>query len=324
MMVLMTLAFLFASQTLPALPAGIAPLIAEAQDIARHEGDHIWPGYAKPPYSVLLTDSELSFLFCPAGPAKGFDDLGKEPVTGCALKSRKRVFDPNLKATFPAVDGISTVVIGKPGATEGNDTAWISTLLHEHFHQFQTGQPHYYDQVAALDLTGGDTTGMWMLNYAFPYEQPAVSEAYLRMAQKLADALRARSDRAFHQKTSLYRQARKNAFASVDAAQGRYGEFQLWQEGVARYSEIAIAEASIERFRRGQSSHDYSAMAINLRTRVLRNLDHFDMARDQRVSFYALGAGEALLLDRLSPKWREHYFQTGLAMASLIYGAETR
>ncbi len=305
------------------LPTGVSTLIAEARTIADRQGDTIWPGFAKTPYPVLLTGKDHSFLFCPVGPAQGFDDLGLEPITGCAVATRKRMFAPNLQATFPAVDGISTVVIGTPDVTERNEAAWISTLLHEHFHQMQMSQPDYYKQVSALGLAGDDDGGMWMLNYPFPYEEEGARAAFQNMAYALVDTLRARESIVFQRRIVTYHKARRAAFARVSAAQGRYAEFQLWQEGVSRYSEIALAEAAIERFRRGESPYDYSALALNLRVSVLKNLDRFDLKKNGRVSFYALGAGEALLLDRLRPNWREQYFHTGLAMAPLIYEDNT-
>lgn len=302
----------------PVLPSHIAPLVAEARSIARTQGDNIWPGFAKTPFPVLFIGKTDSYLFCPAGPAKGFAALHTDPFTKCTVKTRPRQYATDLKASFPAVDNISTVVIGAPSLTEGNNTAWIATLLHEHFHQMQMGQPGYYHDVSALDLSGSDTGGMWMLDFPFPYKNQRVANAFRAMAHTLGDALEADSASDFYAQITRYRKTRRAAFATISAKEGRYGEFQLWQEGVARYSEIAIAEASIERFRRKESPYDYSALAMNLRVRVLNNLSHFDMTKNGRVSFYALGAGEALLLDRLSPHWRDRYFATGMAMGPLV------
>jgi len=237
----------------PALPLPIAPLIAEARSIAGAQGDIIWPGFGKTPYPVLYVGKDNSFLFCPAGAAKGFTPLRTDPFTKCAIKTRKRVFATNLKATFPAVDGISTVVIGAPAQTEGSNAAWIATLLHEHFHQMQMSQPGYYDAVKALDLSGGKTGGMWMLNFPFPYQNARTKAAFGDMAHALKAALRTNTDADLQKQTAIYRQARRTAFARLSPREARYGEFQLWQEGVARYSEIALAEAAIERARRGQS-----------------------------------------------------------------------
>jgi len=319
---MMILGFVLALWVQPVPPLHIAPLIGEARSIAGAQGDTIWPGFAKTPYPVLYVGKDNSFLFCPAGAAKGFTPLQTDPFTKCAIKTRQRVFAANLKATFPAVDGISTVVIGAPAQTEGSNAGWIATLLHEHFHQMQMSQPGYYDAVKALDLSGGKTGGMWMLNFPFPYQNARTKAAFADMAHALRAALRTNTDADLQKQTAMYRQARRAAFASLSPREARYGEFQLWQEGVARYSEIALAEAAIERARRGQSPYDYSALAVNLRMRVLENLEHFDLAQNKRVSFYALGAGEALLLDRIRPNWRTQYFHTGMAMGPLLVKAE--
>ncbi|PHS29040.1 MAG: hypothetical protein COA85_02255 [Robiginitomaculum sp.] len=314
----MILGFVFALFVQPALPLHIAPLVAEARSIAGSQGDSIWPGFSKTPYPVLFVGKNDSFLFCPAGAAKGFVTLYTDPFTKCTIKTRKRVFAANLKATFPAVDGISTVVIGAPALTEGSNAAWIATLLHEHFHQMQMSQPGYYEAVKALDLSGGKTGGMWMLNFPFPYQDTRIADAFADMAHALKKALRTRTGSDLQKQTAIYRLARTAAFASISTRDGQYAEFQLWQEGVARYSEIALAEAAIERARRGESPYDYSALAMNLRGRVLENLEHFNLAQNKRVSFYALGAGEALLLDRIRPNWRTAYFHAGLAMGPLL------
>ncbi len=320
---MLTLGLSLALWVQPALPLHIAPLIGEARSIAGAQGDTIWPGFGKTPYPVLFVGKDNSFLFCPAGAAKGFTSWHTDPFTKCAIKIRKRVFAANLKATFPAVDGISTVVIGAPAQTEGSHAAWIATLLHEHFHQMQMSQPGYYDAVKALDLSGGEGGGMWMLDFPFPYADATTAKNFALMAHKLAAALHS-PVADLETALAAYRTARQRAFARLSPREIRYGEFQLWQEGVARYSEIALAEAAIERARRGQSPYDYSALAVNLRTRVLENLEHFDLTQNKRVSFYALGAGEALLLDRIRPNWRTQYFHTGLTMGPLIYEASAR
>ena len=56
-------------------------------------------------------------------------------------------------------------------------TPWIIMLLHEHFHQLQDSQPNFYADVSALNLSGADKSGMWMLNYPFPYDRKEVQES---------------------------------------------------------------------------------------------------------------------------------------------------
>jgi ketosteroid isomerase-like protein len=318
---MIALGFVLALWVQPKLPLRVAPLINEARALARTQGDAIWPGFGKTPFPILYVDKANSFLFCPAGAAKGFTALGRDPFTKCMIKTRTRVFAPALKATFPAVDNIATVVIGAPTQAQGNATTWIATLLHEHFHQMQMGWPGYYEAVKALDLSDGQNGGGWMLNFPFPYSDDEVAGGFALMAENLATVLRS-DDADLAATLSAYRKARRRAFARLNAREVRYGEFQLWQEGIARYSEIALAEAAIERARRDTRPYDYSALAVNLRNRVLENLQNFDLQKNKRVSFYALGAGEGLLLDRIRPNWRTQYFRSGMAMGPLLEKAE--
>ena len=309
-------------QTVRTAPAPV--LIARARAIARQAGDDLWPGFSRVPFPVLLVGEAREVLFCPAGPARGFVPLGRDPATRCALKVRKTRHDPASRATFMAVDGVPTVVIGLPARTDANGAAWVATLLHEHFHQMQMRAPGYWRALAALDLGSADQSGAWMLHYPFPYERADVAAGFAAYARALARALQAEDGAALAHAVRAWRAARRAAFARLDAPQRRYGEFQLWQEGVARYSEIALAEAVAAPAGHRRTAPDFGALALNLRARLLDSLQHFDMAAHRRVSFYALGAGEALLLDRLSSDWRSRYFHSGLSLAPLVYGAPSR
>ena len=57
--------------------------------------------------------------------------------------------------------------------------------MHEHFHQLQWAQPEYLKAIADLGLSKGDTTGMWMLNYPFPYDNPELARV-VRVSSRLA------------------------------------------------------------------------------------------------------------------------------------------
>jgi hypothetical protein len=43
--------------------------------------------------------------------------------------------------------------------------------------------------------------------------------------------------------------------------------------------------------------------------RITRQLENMNMPQWKRVSFYAFGAGEALVLDHLNPEWKELYLE---------------
>ncbi len=94
----------------------------------------------------------------------------------------------------------------------------------------------------------------------------------------------------------------------------RYFSFQLWQEGVARYTEYRIAELATRKykpskeFRALKDYQPFDRVADETLKNILQELKTLELENYKRVAFYPLGAGEALLLDRANPKWKERYF----------------
>jgi hypothetical protein len=159
--------------------------------------------------------------------------------------------------------------------------------------------------VQALDLHGGDQTGMWMLQYAFPYEDAGVQQRFTDAARALAQALERPGDAA---RRTAYLKARSDLAASLSARDWRYAEFQMWQEGVARWTEIEAA--------RSWPDEAVRAASAALHHQTLEQIAAPDLARNRRVAFYALGAGEAMLLEACRTNWRDRYFAT-LSMGPL-------
>ena len=179
---------------------GAAPLLehyATARAIADSVGERVWPGFSEAPFQILLIEGETETLVCGEGPGEGFTPAGIDPATGCETATRGRQFDPAFLASFPAVDGIPTIVVGTPQATGLTPSRWMFTLLHEHLHQMQDAQPGVWEGVLALDLHDGDTTGMWMLNYPFPYDDPDAGAALRALADAAAAALDSHGERTF-------------------------------------------------------------------------------------------------------------------------------
>jgi hypothetical protein len=190
-----------------------------------------------------------------------------------------------LLATFPAVGGISTIVIGQAENTSvKTSTPWIITLLHEHFHQWQDSQPNFYADVNALALTHGDQTGMWMLNYAFPYDRKEVQEQFVLMSKLLAEALghepvsRRGAKSQSNEKLRDYLEARQKFQAMLAPDDYKYISFQFWKEGIARYTEYHVAQLAATKFQPSkefQALPDYKSLADIARAtreRILRQL----------------------------------------------------
>jgi hypothetical protein len=118
--------------------------------------------------------------------------------------------------------------------------------------------------------------------------------------------------------------ARDALRGSLTAADYRYLEFQLWQEGVARFIEYAAARAAAESgepsaaFQSLPDYQPYSRAADAARRSLRRELEQLELGRQRRVAFYPLGAAMALLLEETRPDWKRSYADQPFALASLL------
>jgi hypothetical protein len=265
---------------------------------------------------VLLVTPETEFLVRHPKPSADFTKIGYDALLKSDVYYRKRQLDPRLLATFPAVGGISTIVIGQAENTSvKTSTPWVITLLHEHFHQLQDSQPNFYPEVNALGLSHGDQTGMWMLNYAFPYDRTEVQEQFVLMSKLLADAINEDEDvRAPKAKVRAYLEARRKFQAMLAPDDYKYISFQFWKEGIARYTEYRVAQLAATKFRPSKEFRalpDYKSLADVAREtqeRIFRQLAKQKLGESKREVVYSYGAAEGLLLDKIRPGWRRRYW----------------
>ena len=300
----------------PALPETDRVRIAEAFRLADAVGNRVWPDWDKAPFAVLLVTPDREFLIRHPSPSKDFTLAGEDTMLESKVWHRPRIFPPNLLATFPAVGGVNTIVIGQAENTAAKtSTPWVVTLLHEHFHQLQESPTGYYAAVNALGLSRGDSTGMWMLNYAFPYENGEVNAAFTSMSRALAEALAARNEPAFDDKLEAYLESRRKFRDLLAADDYRYFAFQIWKEGIARYTELHIADRAAagytpsRSFQRLKDYRTFEDVARDLMTRIEKDLVSVRLDQAGRTVVYNHGAAEGLVLDRVRPEWRKRYFE---------------
>ena len=311
---LLFLASLSSAQVSPSLGTTDRVRLAEAFRLADTLGNRLWPHWTDAPFAVLLVTSEYEFLIRHPRPSPDFVFVNFDRLLQSKVYYRKRTQPQNLLATFPLVGGIPTIVIGQAENTsKKTSTPWVVTMLHEHFHQLQYSQPGYYDAVNALGLTRGDQSGMWMLNYPFPYDWPEMKEHFSHLSSLLAAAVRAGSDADFRAKFLAYQKERRELAHTLSPDDYKYFSFQMWQEGIARYTEYRMAMLAAKSYRPTKafrSLPDYQpfrAVADEIRRGVLNELANAKLEEEKRVIFYALGAGEGMLLDRFNPRWRQRY-----------------
>jgi hypothetical protein len=174
--------------------------------------------------------------------------------------------------------------------------------MHEHFHQFEYTRPDYYTRLAALGLARGDTTGMWALNFPFPYDSAPIAAAVKRWALAMQVALLQARQAGGWMDVRPVRAARMALDSLLAPDDRRYLDFQLWQEGVPRWIELATARA-------GAHAGLVSAETVAWQEhRLLADLDSIDLVQERRVVVYALGAAMAELLERGGTEWKGRYF----------------
>ncbi len=304
---LLPLQVVWAEEKLP-LPRTDEIRLDEAARLAAELGEEVWKGWSAAPFAVLLITPEREFLLRHPKPPADFRGEG-------GVLSRTRTLSPGMLATFP-FEGTSTIVVGQAESTfVKTSTPWVLTVLHEHFHQLQQSRPGYFQDVNSLGLSGDDQTGMWMLNYPFPYKAPAVAEQFSAMSRRLAVALRARGKADFRAAAAAYLQAKQDFKKLLSEKDYRYFSLQLWQEGLARYTECRVARLAAAKappgaeFKALPDFTSYERVATSLEEGILARLLDAKLADDERNAFYAVGAGEGLLLDELSPGWQDRYFR---------------
>jgi len=299
-----------------AAPLGTATELKGLRSLAASQGEQLWPGFGTAPFGFLILEKDREVLICRPSAPPAFKADGVDPATGCPRFIGPRGKLPEaMLAAMPLFGPPSTIVMGPSPTDEERLPRWRSTVLHEHMHQWQSELPGYYDRTKALDLADGDESGMWMLEFPFPYADPAVAASYSHAAAKLVAAVEARGTPAFNGRLAEYLSARGKFATAAGERNWRYLDFELWQEGVARWTEIALSRRSADPAMAADADRHEQKMLDMLRTP--------NLPEHQRVIVYAYGMAEALLLDACGPQWRAAY-PAQLGLSALFDAAAAR
>jgi hypothetical protein len=288
--------------------------LREAFRLSDSLGNKLWPGWSEIPFPVLLITEKAEFLVHHTTPDSSFKESYDEPTLKTKVYVRPNTLPLGLQASYP-FNGVPTTVIGEAEHTDSKTTTpWIITLLHEHFHQLQDSKPGYFEGVDKLGLSGGDKTGMWMLNYPFPYDSASVQAEFDKLKVALGDAVNA-PDSLLSEKFKNYCAVRKDFSHKLKDDDWKYMSFQLWQEGVARYTEFKVAEWANKNYTPTPGVgllKDYEPIANTetLHRALIKKAPYnVGLGSNGRFCFYIIGCSEAYLLDRVNPKWKDNYFQ---------------
>jgi hypothetical protein len=294
----------------------VRTMIRDARQIVERSGDEVWPGFSGVPMPVQLVEAKREVLFCaPAAP--GFIPISGDRVTGCGLQVRRRELPVDISAANYLGEFL-VIQLGLPSALEASRPEWIVTLLHEAFHQFQASLVGYQDAVDTVAKTLGQSGSDWMLNYHFPYADPGVAAAFNDMNRCALAYLSNRSTDETGKLVADYVRARRKARAIVGEKDWRYFEFQVGQEGVARWSELKLAGIAGRRDERiAITAQDrWAGLATSLRAMNDQGLGIW-----KRSTFYVLGAVEADMLEQVAPGWKRRYARAPFSIGEQLDAA---
>ena len=286
--------------------------IREAVEISNNLGEQIWNGISKVPFTIILVSDTIEFLVYHPYPSNDFTLLGYDSLLQSNVLYRKAQFNKHFLATFPAVNGVNCIVVGTPENTGKTSTQWIITLLHEHFHQYQYTYPDYYANVDKLGLAAEDKTGMWMLNYPFAYADININERFNKYVKCLSRVVNSITQKTFWPNFKLYITEREKFKQLLDTNDYKYFSFQIWQEGLARYTEYKFLELlktykPSDGIKKLTDFIPYSKYENDLYQSELQLLTDLILNKHQRICFYTIGFAEGLLLDKLNANWHDSY-----------------
>jgi hypothetical protein len=116
----------------------------------------------------------------------------------------------------------------------------------------------------------------------------------------------------------------ENVKAKVSDKDFRYLSFQLWQEGISRYTEEVAAKMATggynatEAFAGLEGVISYADALGELEETRSKEMATMDPVTSKRVVFYPLGASLGMLLDRHRPDWRGDYFESAFDLVSMV------
>ncbi|MCK5147471.1 hypothetical protein KAR48_12005 [bacterium] len=291
--------------------------LKEGLNILTTFGDQIWAGWSDINIPILLIDNNIEYLMHHPAPPADFIKTETDPVLGDIL-ARPRQHNTKLLAAYPIFGMNPAVVMGTAKNTGRSSTRWVITLLHEMFHVFQMNN-NDFQKINSLEI-GPQNNPMWQLNYPYPYEDKIVMGFTHQLAAGLARCISTTTNEALKAELKEYNELRQayQAFMnnrSQNVKDYKYCKFQEWKEGTARYTEWALLQKITKSAYTPSSSFknlsDFTSYQDNLEATMKSIPDLLKNTAKKnfnRSDFYALGAVQALLMDRLGEDWKAKYF----------------
>jgi hypothetical protein len=145
--------------------------VAEAFRLGDAVGNKIWKDWSRAPFAVLLITSEHEFLIRHPRPSADFALMGFDELLKSNVYFRKRVFQKNLLASFPAASPLLFQTSIHPGSVQQvligrqQSVARLWPLAGRARLVEQALLTALLEPAARVALVGGEERGTWMLEH---------------------------------------------------------------------------------------------------------------------------------------------------------------
>jgi hypothetical protein len=266
-------------------------------------GDKVWPGLGRMDIPIILYNERYEFLVGQANPPPPWQVVKGDSFLGRAYHRRPaenpQAFAVAVGTRWAASGGTLELMNRKiPFRLSREFHAVI--VLHEVFHAFQAARAPQHFTVAV---------SVYKFEGRYPYEDPEFSSAWNSEGAALAGALAAKDESTISglvQKFLDIRKARRRQI-DLDSELISYEQELEWLEGLSKYAEIRFFEFAASRaneaaYANYRSGHPFWPMDL---ARLRRNLG----GQEGDLRFYLSGVAQAMLLDRLDPRWKDGAFE---------------
>jgi hypothetical protein len=304
------------------IPARLNPedkaQVIESLRAIRMFGSDVWPGLDEAPVPLILFNDRFEFLIGhpdPPSPWKAVDDdmLQGHPYHRRAMEQSQAFAVPVGNLWAASLNTLSHMAISMEEEMKENvppeklTPAFIKMmtptpaqhaiyLLHEAFHAYQALR--FSDRFQRANEVYGSEE-------QYPFEDDGFKTAWNTEGSLLVSALREKdeSERLALIGKFLEVRSRRRSEASLAPELVDFERELEWLEGLAKYAEMRFAELC--------ASDDKSARSKDYR--IVRNRTRMDFySRLNRLGelkgdlrFYLSGAAQAMILDLISPEWKQ-------------------
>jgi hypothetical protein len=297
----------------------------EAWNLLAQRGGQVWAGWGQPLPPLLIRNGSDDYLVGHPHPPDGFDPAAGVQIGGQQVFRRSGHLVPVPAATTWNVAGIWVVAVPEraefqaavdqalgPGKVTIDPPAYVRSIVHEAFHAYQmtvTG--------GQLPNFGADVDEQKMI--ADLSARSGLSELFNAEGQALANALRATNQVDMLSEAGHFLQLRQQRRTSLTPAVAAYEQSVEWSEGLARYADTSLLRlAGQTDYQPSLDSLDYPAATATWE-QFLKDLAQPTLSPDGfRGRYYLLGAGEAFLLDRLLPGWKDEFLSQKQSLEALL------